>query len=181
MRKINAHYIINLARQILGEYCTKEAARYNASIEEEHADLLKGSSGHLTADDLMIDRQDAVQYVLVEPAAVIQCDGLLSELAIERVWEMKSETLGRIIACGLKVGEICETTFRKTPFTTILEDANWPKDQLNGRDLLEVTAAAVILAAAYDYCVVLEREKRGEGKFEEVGRAYLAKGKEVVT
>ena len=170
MRKVDAQYIVNLGRQILGKVCSNESRDVNRNLKEAGYEPVMDQGDII---DLKLSAQfpQQINKKVISPLFAYQ-DHELIEATRKRVKLMKATTLGKIIEFGLKPGEVCERTFRKTPYKV----ARIPLvgSEENGRELLEITALAVILAGVHDYCQIVERVRREQGTFAEVGRDYLS-------
>ena len=124
--------------------------------------------------DIKLTNQTPRQVGKGEPfSLLIYEDNEMIQETFQSVRRMKAATLGKVIEFGLKPGEVCRKTFRKTPYELLRYNLNVYGPEMNGRELLEVTAVAVILSAVHDYCQVVEGVRREEGTFDEVGEKYI--------
>ncbi len=169
MRKVDPQYIVNLGRQMLGQVCTKDA-KVSHFLERSQGLPLTEPSDVIDAK-LRLQYPEALPRGETFPGMPVFEDHDLVEVTLKNVAPMQPTTLGKIVSFGLKPGEVCEETFRKTPFTNTTSTI--VASGMNGRELLVASAVGVILAAVHDYCMVIERVRRDEGNFIEVGRRYI--------
>lgn len=177
MRKIDAQYIVNIARQFFRKACIKDAEQANQSLQEAEMDPC------INAETVFAEILSNPHLFMRLPVAWDD-DPTMRTVIVAGVKKMASTTLGRIISFGLKVGEVCTVTYRKTPFRALLKEPliTAPIDRFAGRELLEQVATAVIIAAVRDYIFIVRRIRNHEGQWDEVGRAYInEKGNEMST